>query len=119
MAGFISTFGLASILSLILGTHAATVAELFPTRTRQSGLSIAYSIAGAFFAGTLPYINTWLISVTGNHMIPAYTLMVVGGIGLITLFTMPETAGRNLLHESDLAAAKNQTPEFHRMKEGV
>lgn len=103
LAGFISTFGLAAILSLILGTHAATVAELFPTRTRQSGLSMAYSIAGAFFAGTLPYINTWLIGATGDHMVPAYTLMVVGAVGLITLFTMPETRGRNLLHDSDIA----------------
>ncbi|WGW11553.1 MFS transporter [Saxibacter everestensis] len=100
-AGFLSTFGLAAILALILGTHASTVAELFPTRTRQSGLSMAYSVAGAFFAGTLPYVNTWLIGVTGNEMVPAFTLMAVGAVGLITISTIPETRGVNLLHESD------------------
>lgn len=105
LAGFFSTFGLAAILALILGTHAVTVAELFPTRTRQSGLSMAYSIAGAFFAGTLPYINTWLIDLTGNNMVPAFTLMVVGLIGLVTLYTMPETRGVDLLHDSDRAPA--------------
>lgn len=121
LAGFISTFGLAAILSLILGTHASTVAELFPTRTRQSGLSMAYSIAGAFFAGTLPYINTWLIDATNNHMIPAYTLMVVGAIGLITLSTMPETRGRNLLHDSDIASSTDaiSNPTAVRQTEGI
>lgn len=104
VAGFVSTFGLAAILALILGTHAATVAELFPTRTRQSGLSLAYSVAGAFFAGTLPYVNTWLIGITNNAMVPAFTLMVVGAIGLITVATIPETRGSNLLHASDTAA---------------
>ncbi|MCI1255643.1 MAG: MFS transporter [Corynebacterium provencense] len=93
-AGFITTLCLSVILALILGTHTSTVSELFPTRTRQSGLSLAYSVAGAFFAGTLPYLNTWLIDVTGNIMIPAFTLMVVAAVGIITVMTIPET--RNL-----------------------
>ncbi|MBY0791103.1 MFS transporter [Corynebacterium pseudokroppenstedtii] len=107
----LATLGLAAPLALILGTHSATVSELFPTRTRQSGLSIAYSIAGAFFAGTLPYINTWLIYVTGNDMIPAYTLMVVAMIGLITVATIPETKGIALLHASDLKKAKSPSTQ--------
>ncbi|WP_051299538.1 MFS transporter [Arthrobacter castelli] len=111
MAGFLSTFGLAAILALILGTHASTAAELFPTRTRQSGLSLAYSIAGAFFAGTLPYVNTWLIGITNNHMVPAFTLMVVGMVGLITVSTIPETRGTNLLHDSDTARSGDNKTE--------
>ncbi|WP_435198213.1 MFS transporter [Janibacter sp. GS2] len=109
IAAFVATGGLAAILAIILGTHSATVAELFPTRTRQSGLSMAYSIAGAFFAGTLPYINTWLISITDDPMVPAYTLIVIGFIGLLTVMTIPETQGSDLLHESDLAIP-NRTP---------
>ncbi len=101
-AGFAATFGLALILAVILGTHASTVAELFPTRTRQSGLSMAYSVAGAFFAGTIPYITTWLIGRTGSDMVPAFVLVVVGVVGLVTVLTLPETRGRDLLHESDL-----------------
>lgn len=104
-AAFIATAGLAAILAIILGTHSATVAELFPTRTRQSGLSMAYSVAGAFFAGTLPYVNTWLISLTGDPLVPAYTLIVIGFVGLLTVMTIPERRGSDLLHESDRATA--------------
>ncbi|NLU74377.1 MHS family MFS transporter [Streptomyces sp. HNM0575] len=102
-AAFAATAGLAAVLAIILGTHSATVAELFPTRTRQSGLSMAYAIAGALFAGTLPYINTWLISVTHDSMVPAYTLIVVGVVGLLTVLTIPETRNTDLLHESDVS----------------
>jgi MHS family proline/betaine transporter-like MFS transporter len=35
------------ILAIILGVHAATVAELFPTRTRYTGLSVAYSVTAS------------------------------------------------------------------------
>lgn len=101
-AGFLATFGLASVMALILGTHTAAVSELFPTRTRQSGLSLAYAVAGAFFAGMLPYLNTWLISVTNNNMVPAMTLIVVAMVGLITVWSMPETKGIALLHDTDL-----------------
>ncbi|GAA3754382.1 MHS family proline/betaine transporter-like MFS transporter [Spinactinospora alkalitolerans] len=102
-SAFAATFGLAVILAVILGTHASAVAELFPTRTRQSGLSMAYSVAGAFFAGTLPYLMTWLISLTGSSMVPGFTMIVIGIVGAVTLRTMPETSGSDLLHESDRA----------------
>ena len=102
-SAFAATFGLAVILAIILGTHASAVSELFPTRTRQSGLSMAYSVAGAFFAGTLPYLMTWLISLTGSALVPAFTMIAIGVLGAVTLRTMPETSGSDLLHESDRA----------------
>jgi MHS family proline/betaine transporter-like MFS transporter len=99
LAGFCSTFVLSAVLALILGTHTSAVSELFPTRTRQSGLSMAYSIAGALFAGTLPYLNTWLIDLTDNIMVPAFTLMVVAVVGLVTVATIPETKGSEFLSD--------------------
>lgn len=96
-AGFVSTLGLGVILAIILGVHAVTVAELFPTRTRQSGLSIAYSVTAAIFAGTVPYLLTWAIDLTGNPMLPAFYLILVGLLGLATVLTIKESKGIDLL----------------------
>lgn len=103
VAAFVSTFALTAVLALILGTHSATVSELFPTRTRQSGLSMAYSVAGAFFAGPVPYVVTYLLDRTGNDYVPAFVLILVAIIGLVTVLTIPETKGIALLKDEDLA----------------
>lgn len=101
-AAFISTFGLAFILAIILGTHAVTVVELFPTRTRQTGLSMAYALTAALFAGTAPYALTWLIDRTGSTLSPGFFLAVVGIIGIVTVASIPETRGVDLLKDTDL-----------------
>ncbi|MCT9870586.1 MFS transporter [Paenarthrobacter aurescens] len=103
-AGIVSTIGLGVILALILGVHAAAAAELFPTRTRQTGLSIAYSLTAAIFAGTVPYVLTWLIAQTGNDMMPAFYLILVGLIGLAAVLSMKESKGKDLLSGDDVTA---------------
>lgn len=109
-AAFVSTLGLALILAIILGTHAVTVVELFPTRTRQTGLSIAYAVTAALFAGTAPYILTWLLGTTGNMLVPGYFLAVVGVVGIITVVSIPETRGTNLIKPQDLETATVEIP---------
>jgi MHS family proline/betaine transporter-like MFS transporter len=96
-AGAVSTLGLGVILAIILGVHAAAAAELFPTRTRQTGLSVAYSVTAAIFAGTVPYVLTWLIAKTGNNLMPGFYLVLVGLIGLVAVLSMKETKGISLL----------------------
>lgn len=108
-AGMVSTIGLGMILALILGVHAAAAAELFPTRTRQTGLSVAYSVTAAVFAGTVPYVLTWLIAQTGNEMMPAFYLILVGLIGLAAVLSMKESKGKDLLGEEDIQKASRQT----------
>jgi MFS transporter, MHS family, proline/betaine transporter len=108
-AGIVSTIGLGIILALILGVHAAAAAELFPTRTRQTGLSVAYSITAAIFAGTVPYVLTWLIAQTGNEMMPAFYLILVGLIGLAAVLSMKESKGKDLLGEEDIQTAPRIT----------
>lgn len=109
-AGFVSTLGLALILAIILGTHAVTVVELFPTRTRQTGLSIAYAVTAALFAGTSPYVLTWLIDRTGNTLIPGFFLAAVGIIGIITVATIRESRGISLIKEQDLEGREDLVP---------
>lgn len=88
--------GLGVLLALILSTHAVAMSEIFPTRVRQGGLSIGYNVTAAIFAGTVPYLMTYLISVTGNSFVPAFYLMLVGVVGVGTTLTLKETAGRRL-----------------------
>jgi MHS family proline/betaine transporter-like MFS transporter len=109
-AGLVSTVALGAILAIILGVHAVIVAELFPTRTRQSGLSIAYSVTAALFAGTVPYLLTLLISQTGNRMMPAFYLIAVGVLGLATVLTIRETRGVDLLRHDLEVAANGREP---------
>lgn len=113
-SAFVSTLGLALILAIILGTHAVTVVELFPTRTRQTGLSIAYAVTAALFAGTAPYLLTWLIDRTGDELVPGYFLAVVGVIGIVTVVSIPETRGVRLIKEQDLETSTVELPpELH------
>ncbi|MEV0087705.1 MFS transporter [Saccharopolyspora sp. NPDC050642] len=100
---WIGGLALGVVLSAILGTYAVWSAEIFPTRTRQGGLSIAYNLTAALFAGTVPYLMTVLISATGSTLVPGPYLMVAAVIGLIAAFSMRETAGNPLLQEEDLA----------------
>ncbi|MGW2895257.1 MFS transporter [Streptomyces sp. NPDC001212] len=90
------------ILAAILGTYAVWSAETFPTRTRQSGLSIAYNVTAALFAGTVPYLMTVLISVTGSTLVPGPYLMVFAVAGLVAALSLRETAGSALLRPEDM-----------------
>ncbi|MFB7108514.1 MFS transporter [Streptomyces sp. NPDC056190] len=90
------------ILAAILGTYAVWSAETFPTRTRQSGLSIAYNVTAALFAGTVPYLMTVLISTTGSTLVPGPYLMVFAAGGLVAALSLRETAGSALLRPEDV-----------------
>ncbi|MBU3864422.1 MFS transporter [Streptomyces sp. 4503] len=94
---------LGAILAAILGTYAVWSAEIFPTRTRQSGLSIAYNLTAALFAGTVPYLMTVLISATGSTLLPGPYLMVFAVGGLIAALSLEETAGSALLRPEDVS----------------
>jgi MHS family proline/betaine transporter-like MFS transporter len=81
----------------VLGAIWGALTELFPTRVRYSGVGISFNIAGVLVGGSAPYTATWLIQQTGDKSSPAYFLMAVGAVTLLTLFTVPETASRKML----------------------
>ncbi|GAB2805513.1 MFS transporter [Streptomyces daliensis] len=98
------------ILAAILGTYAVWSAEVFPTRTRQSGLSVAYNITAALFAGTVPYLMTVLISATGSTLVPGPYLMVFAVVGLVAALSLKETAGSALLRPEDVPGTPPSSP---------
>ncbi len=86
-------FFLAAIAALI----PTTVAELFPTHIRNSGMSIGYNISLALFGGTAPLIAIALVQETGNKIAPAWYIMICGIVSAIALLFVKETYKKPLL----------------------
>jgi len=83
---------LGALLAVFLSATIAALTELFPTRVRYGGFSIGYNISVAIFGGAAPFLATFLISVTGNPLSPAFYLIAAGVASLITVATLTETA---------------------------
>lgn len=82
----------AILMAAALGPASTALAELFPTRTRATGLSISYNLATTLFGGIAPFAVAWLIGVTGNKMMPALFVTTAAVVGVLALLAMPETA---------------------------
>ena len=67
-------------------TVPAFLAEMFPTRRRTTGISIAYVLAQLLFGGITPLVNARLIAATGNPAAPGAYLTVVTLLSLLCLF---------------------------------
>lgn len=78
-------FAVTAGIALLTTTYAVTgalLSELFPPELRYSGVSLGYNIAGAL-SGFLPFIATWLISLTGESVSwPA--VLILAAVSLIT-----------------------------------
>jgi MHS family proline/betaine transporter-like MFS transporter len=68
-----------------MGGLPALMSELFPTRVRTTGLSVSYSFGVAIFGGFAPFINAWLIDMTGSKLAPSFYLMLAAVISLAAL----------------------------------
>jgi MFS transporter, MHS family, proline/betaine transporter len=88
----LSHVALGALLAVFLSATIAALAELFPTRVRYGGFSIGYNISVAIFGGAAPFFATYLISVTGNPLSPAFYLIAAAMASLITIATIKETA---------------------------
>ena len=107
---------LAVILNAFTGVMASTLPAMFPTHIRYSALASAFNIS-VLVAGLTPTLAAWLVETSDDLMMPAYYLMVIAVIGLITGLTMKETANRPLKGAtpaaSDIQEAKEILQEHH------
>ncbi|WP_144147910.1 MFS transporter [Paraburkholderia sp. BCC1884] len=70
------------------GPMPALMSEIFPTRVRSTGLSIAYSIGVTIFGGFAPTIVETFIHLTGDKLAPSYYVLiaaVLSGLSLIVV----------------------------------
>jgi len=79
------------------GPVAALLVEMFPARIRYTSLSIPYHIGTGYFGGFLPFISQYIVARTGDPFAGLwYTIGVVAMALVVTLFWLPETAGKRL-----------------------
>lgn len=80
----------AACSGLFSGCMAATLVELFPTRTRYTGIAIGYNVGQAVLGGTAPWAATALIQLSGDVVAPAYYLTASAALaGVASLFIKP------------------------------
>ena len=72
-------------LSVFEGVTPAAFSEIFPTRVRASGFSVAYGVGTALFSGTTPFILTLLVTTTHNPLSPAWYPIACGFVSLAVL----------------------------------
>lgn len=86
---------LAVVHAAMYAPQAALMSELFPTRTRYSGISLASQIASIIAGALSPIIATMLLGQFGFGAIALYMI----GMSVITIAAVvwaPETVGRDL-----------------------
>ena len=79
---------LCTTVAIAFGPISTALAEQFPVHTRSTGLALAYNFAVMLFGGFAQLIVTWLITVTGTPLAPAFYVMfgaVVGAAGVMLM----------------------------------
>lgn len=80
------------LIGLVGGPLPALLSERFPTRTRVTGVSLAYAVSVALFGGTAPFIITAVVSATGNSLAAAWYTIACSLVTLVTLLALRGTA---------------------------
>ncbi|RPF22565.1 MFS transporter [Myceligenerans xiligouense] len=86
----------------------AIMAEMFPTRTRYSGVSISYQVTSIFAGSLAPILATTWLKTTGHWWPTAVYLLVAGLITAVAVVSLRETKGASL-HALDAADAAERT----------
>ncbi|MCD7098791.1 MFS transporter [Stenotrophomonas sp. MMGLT7] len=89
-----------AVLGVMIAGYTAPVsallAELFPTRSRSIGLSVAYNLSTLLLGSFGPLIVTWLIAVSGNPLAPAFYVMAGAMVSSVALAFSRDRTGQAL-----------------------
>lgn len=78
------------LISAYTGPILAVFAEMFPSRVRSTGLSLAYNIAVTIFGGFATFVITLLISWTGSKLAPAGYVAFAAALSFIGTLVYPK-----------------------------
>ncbi|KNY19767.1 MFS transporter [Methylobacterium sp. ARG-1] len=63
----------------------ALMAEIFPTRTRSTGMNISYNVGVTLFGGFAPFWIESLIAITHTALAPSFFLMFAASVSLLCI----------------------------------
>lgn len=90
------------LFSAILGSYIAPiptlVVELFPTKTRYTGMSLACNLAAAIFGGTAPIVVTKMITLSGSNSPISFYIMAAAFASFFCIASVRVRKHRDLLH---------------------
>jgi MFS transporter, MHS family, proline/betaine transporter len=87
----------AVIIAAFSSPGPAMMAELFPTRVRNTALSLSYNFAVAIFGGFGQFIVAWLIRTTGDALAPSYYVLATSIVGIVAIWPLQDRTGKPLL----------------------
>ncbi|MGA2991728.1 MAG: MFS transporter [Candidatus Korobacteraceae bacterium] len=71
------------LYGIYAGAAQMILAEQFPTGTRNTSMSLAFTLHATLFGGTAPLTVTWLTKVLHDPLAPAYYMTVCSAIGYL------------------------------------
>jgi metabolite-proton symporter len=84
-----------ALMGITYGPLGTVISELFPTKVRYTGSSLAFSFAGILGASLAPYIATWLAKNYGLQYV-GYYLTAAAVLTLLGLLSIRETKDDDL-----------------------
>ena len=84
------------LIAFPCGVAPALFVELFPTRDRLSGYSIAFNFGIGIIGGSTPMVSTWLISTTGWTLAPSLYMTLWALVGITALYWMKDRSREEL-----------------------
>jgi MFS transporter, MHS family, proline/betaine transporter len=93
---FFGQFGFAVLFSMLFAVNASVMPEILSHKVRISALSVAYNVTLSIFGGTAPIVALYLVNRTDDDFSPVYYLMGLAIISLVAVFSISETAGKEL-----------------------
>jgi MFS family permease len=106
---FVAYLAMMTAFAANYGPIATFLAELFGSKVRYSGLSVAYMLSGLLGSAATPFITTWLLGLTGESSSIAWYILAAALASLAALFVLTETRHGNIDAVDEAPAAAGST----------
>jgi MHS family proline/betaine transporter-like MFS transporter len=92
----LSQIGFALVVGLFNGAMPALIVESAPAYIRTTVVALGYNLTMGILGGLTPLVASWLIHRTENEMIPAYMIVAVAAVSLVTVLFVSESYKKDL-----------------------